>query len=408
MLLSDFANILLGAMVITGLYLAIRFINLPIKIGEKRSSSKMGWIKVLSWCGLISFGVLWIAALIISLLPYDDSAKNTLKSLKNHPVSVCINCIVVVMFVFSTLGVMQFVVPPKKTIGIREVKNAPYEEAKLLGEIENDAIVEASGISRSHRRDDLFWVHNDSKNEELLFAVGLEGEDKGAFRINDVTMRDWEATASYEMDGVPYIVIADVGDNKEEKEFYNLYGVVEPEVMDGAGETTIELAWHMRFQYEDGPRNCESMAIDETSNELLFISKYDVPHRLYSIPLPKDPENVSDEIVEAKFVSEINTIPQPDIFDTIREYPVGISNGKTTSFDISSDGKKAIVLTYTNAYIYERELEEDWAEAFGRAPQKVAMPVRSEAAGFLNDNETFFIIPEHGHVPVYRFDSIKD
>ncbi|WP_105614790.1 DUF3302 domain-containing protein [Vallitalea okinawensis] len=407
MLLSDVANLLFASLLITGLYLVIKFINMPNQIAQKRNHSRSGLIKVLSWCGLISFGLLWVVALMVVLMPYDDSLKRIVKNLKKHPVSMIFHTVVIGIFVFSTFGVMQFVIPPQQTVDATLLEEASYQEAKLLGRIENDTIVEASGISRSHRRDDLFWVHNDSNNEELLYAVGLDGEDMGSFRIDGVTMNDWEAMASYEIDDIPYIVIADVGDNEGGRQYYNLYGVVEPEVVPGQGETNIDLAWHMRFQYEDGPRNCESMAIDETSNEILFISKYDVPHRLYSIPLPEVSSEVTDDLVEAKFVTEITTVPQPDIFETITHYPKGVNNGKTTSFDISADGKKAIVLTYTNAYIYERDVNEDWSNAFSRLPKKVAIPVRSEAAGFLNDNQTFFIIPEHGDVPLYRFDAMN-
>lgn len=364
MLLSDVAKVMLLVMMITGLYLVIRFINLPFKITQRRNRSKNSLIKVF-------------------------------------------NTIVALLFISSTLCVLQFIIPPQQTVDIKQLEDAPYEEAKLIGRVENSNIVEASGIGMSQRRDDLFWVHNDSNNEELLFAVGLGGEDMGAFRINGVTMRDWEAMASYEVDGVPYIVIADVGDNHSERPYYNLYGVVEPQVVQGLGETSIDVAWHMKFQYEDGPRNCESMAIDEVTNEILLVSKNDVPHRLYSLPLPQSSKDVTDNIEEAKLVAEIDTVPQPNIVESLTNYPYGVNNGKTTSFDISPDGTKAIILTYTNAYIYERDLEENWSEAFSRYPKKVSTPVRSEAAGFLNDNETFYLIPEHGDVPLYRYDILK-
>lgn len=403
MLLSDYAKLFLALFLISIALLAIKFIPLPMKVAKKRGTNNKS-ITILSLLGLVTFGLTWLGALMMAYGSVKAMTSDLVQHIKTKKVMSLVIVLIIGTFLFSAYVVGYFVIPPTQTVHISKVPFANYEKAKLLGQIENDKILEASGIARSNKSDDYFWVHNDSKNEELIFAVGKEGEDLGSFRINGVTMRDWEATASYEMDGESYIVIADVGDNSESKRFYNLYAVREPDVIPGQGEQSIDLAWHLRFQYEDGPRNCEAMAIDESTGEILLLSKFDTPQRLYRIPIPKSPKDIKKPGVQAEFVTEIKTIPQPDIFETMVHYPEAAGNGRPTAFDISKDGNKAVILTYTNAYIYEKKSDESWTEGFGRVPKRVPAPVRSEAAGFVDDEGTFFIIPEHGHVPLYRFD----
>ena len=51
---------------------------------------------------------------------------------------------------------------------------------------------------------------------------------------------------------------------------------------------------------------------------------------------------------------------------------------RVTAMDIAPDGLRALVMTRTNGYEYERKAEESWAEAFAGEPDKIILPHREQ------------------------------
>ena len=49
--------------------------------------------------------------------------------------------------------------------------------------------------------------------DPLLYAVGSDGGDLGAFRVEGASNYDWEALASFRLQDSAYLLIADVGDS---------------------------------------------------------------------------------------------------------------------------------------------------------------------------------------------------
>ena len=66
--------------------------------------------------------------------------------------------------------------------------------ARACGPARRAAIPEASGIVKSRRHPGIFWVHNDSGNAPLLFAIRADGQIVRQFRL-DVPNIDWEDIA---------------------------------------------------------------------------------------------------------------------------------------------------------------------------------------------------------------------
>ena len=75
-----------------------------------------------------------------------------------------------------------------------------------------------------------------------------------------------------------------------------------------------------------------------------------------------------------------------------------------TAMDISPDGRRAIVLTYTNAYEYTRAAGEDWAKAFSRSPRKIRMPGRTqgESICYGPDGKTLYLTSEKLPTPLLQ------
>ena len=229
----------------------------------------------------------------------------------------------------------------------------------LVGTIDHPPIGESSGIVASRRHQGVFWTHNDSGDSARLYACNRKGESLGTFLISGAEARDWEDIASFKRGRNAYLLIGDIGDNAQKRRECELYLVQEP-VLRGPvkGPASLKAIMKIRFQYEDGPHNCESLGVDAVDGVIYLVSKTAEPTcKVYALPLPgESPRNV---VFTAKAVATLN-IPT------------------TTAMDISPDGLRAVVLTYGDAYEYTRGVKEKWGDAFSREPRRLAMPARAQ------------------------------
>ena len=265
-----------------------------------------------------------------------------------------------------------------------------YGKPELLATLENTDIDESSGIACGRANKGIFWTHNDSGDRPRIYAFGRHGEDIAAFKLAGAINHDWEDIASFTLDGKPYLLIGDVGDNSFSRDDCSLYLVREP-VLDGArrkfrGKLRVEMP--IDFRYEDGPRNCEAVAFDPTSRLILLATKsLATGCRIYSLPLPRKP---SREVFVAKLVA---TVKVPMV----------------TAMDISPDGRRAILLTYGDAFEFARRPGEPWKQAFARPPRRIAMPPRrqGEAICYGPDGVTLYLTSEKTPTPLLEVPAEK-
>ena len=273
------------------------------------------------------------------------------------------------------------------------LEHNPYRPAEVLGKLENARITESSGIAMSRSNPGLKWTHNDSGHSPDLFLIGPRGEDRGTFRIERARNIDWEDIASIEIRGRHFLLVGDIGDNRRRREHYTIYIVEEPKVRDErirGGRLEPILAFD--FVFEDGPRDCESLAYDPITGHIYLIDKPPLhfggrgpqpPAQLYRLPLPERPP---DEPLTARHVADL-----PPIIPT--------------AMDISPDGQRMIVLTYGDAFEYHRQRkDEPWSEAVKRKPYRVSMPRRrqGEAICYSLDGQALFSTTEGRRSPLWR------
>jgi hypothetical protein len=278
---------------------------------------------------------------------------------------------------------------------------APFADAVAVGAITNPRIREASGLAPSLRRSDLLWLLNDSGNSPDLFAVTTNGAEAGVVRIEGPDNEDWEDLASFRLDGAPYLLVADCGDNPGFRGECLLHAVPEPDV---PGPSAVRPMWTLRYRYEDGPRDCESVAVDAARARVLLLSKDNRIPVLYELPLrPAD----ATAIQTARRLGELRTIPPP---------VQGLSRGilarigsLTTSMDLAPDGRRLAVLTYEHAYLLECDDDGDWASALARAPLRIELPDpldktlrKREALCWTADGRALFVTGEQVPAPLFR------
>ena len=85
----------------------------------------------------------------------------------------------------------------------------------------------------------------DSGDEPVIYALGPDGADRGRVRIAGAVNRDWEDIASFELNGLTYLLIADTGDNLAVRTDCRLYVIAEPDPaeLSPGREITVPIAW---------------------------------------------------------------------------------------------------------------------------------------------------------------------
>jgi hypothetical protein len=262
-----------------------------------------------------------------------------------------------------------------------------FGEAIAVGNLANQQINEASGLASSRLYPAVLWVINDGGNDPMLYAVGIDGADLGTFRVDGASNYDWEALASFQLQDTAYLLIADVGDNWEQRKTSSLYVVEEPAITKTglSDDTAVSIAWQVRFTYEDGPRDCEAVAVDTVHQRVLLLSKRSLPPLLYELPLQPTQEDV------IAVAQKLTTIPH-------FSWP--------TAIDLTPDGLSAVVLTYNGIYLFSRRQNEGWPDAFKKQPQRLHFTQLSqqEAACFGFYGKSVYVTSEKLPAPLVRID----
>ncbi len=270
---------------------------------------------------------------------------------------------------------------------------------EVTGRLEDSRIREASGLARSQRRPGILWIINDGGAKELVHAVDHTGVRRGEFDLKKSKNKDWEDLASFRLDDIPYLLIADVGDNNATRQYRTLYVVEEPQV---AKKQKAKIAWRIDFSYPDGPRDAESVAVDVENQRVLILSKRDIPPLLYEVPLRPE----SGDRITATWLGPVVSLPRPRREDVEFAVLRNTWHWQPTGMDISQNNLAAVILTYPAVYYYERHPGQDWFEALNTKPRRISLGnfKNAEAVAFGDDQRTVFVTGENKHSRLLRID----
>ena len=268
------------------------------------------------------------------------------------------------------------------------------EEPKF--HIESKAVDEASGLAISGRDPAFMWIVNDSGADAVVHLAGTDGADRGRITVEGATNVDWEDMASFKLEGKPYLLISDAGDNESKRGDCVLYVIEEP-VLPKEGQTliaSVKPSWTIPFSYEDGPRDCESVAVDARVGKVILISKRTKPPVVYELPLkPKEAE------ATAKRLGETSVAPPKGV-------PLLPYIAQPTGMDISPDGSMGAIVSYFGVFVFPRTGKESWGEAFAKPPVILAPHgmAQAESVAFSKDGSVLTVLSERGdkRIVTYR------
>ena len=249
---------------------------------------------------------------------------------------------------------------------------------RKLAELTNTEINESSGLAISNRAPGIFWTHNDSGDRPRIFAFDQTGKHLGMCRLRGAGFIDWEDMASFQRAGKSWLLLADIGDNAFDRQSYSLYLCEEPPV------AALEVdATAIRFRYEDGGHNCEAVAVDPQQGVILLAIKvFSSSCTIYELNLP---EKATSEVLVARQLATV-TIPL------------------ATAMDISPDGRRAVIVTYSDAFEFGRSEGESWQQAFAKPPKQLSMPIRrqGESICYGADSRTLYLTSEKSPTPLWE------
>ncbi len=270
---------------------------------------------------------------------------------------------------------------------------------EVTGQLEDKKIREASGLARSQRSPETLWIINDNGAKETVHAIDHEGVRLGEFDLSNSRNKDWEDLASFRLNGLPMLMVADIGDNTAKRDKRSLYFVEEPKPEKKA---EAELGWRIDYVYPDGPRDAEAAAVDVSTQQVLILSKRDLPPRLYGIAMQFN----RDETVDARFLGPVTTLQQPTRQDVEFAPKTKDWYWQPVGMDISADNRAAVILTYREVYYYERRAGQEWPEALNTKPVRVSLGnfENAEAIAFGDESRTVFVTGENTHSRLLRID----
>jgi hypothetical protein len=261
------------------------------------------------------------------------------------------------------------------------------DNVAYMGDLSNRHLNEVSGLAASRLSKNLLWVLNDSGDGPRIYAIDSTGIDIGRVTINGATNFDWEDMASFQVENTAYLLIADIGDNQRIRPACTLYIIEEPVLskMKFSNPVSADPVCVIRFTYEDGPKDGESVAVDAANKRIYLLTKRQRPPIFYELPLDLQTQT---SVQVARPVIEIADLQKP------------------TSMDLSPNGFSLAVLTYKDAFLFRRNSGEQWPIALSRKPQKVIFPAlaQQEAICFSHDGKAIFVTSEQRPSPVLRID----
>lgn len=265
------------------------------------------------------------------------------------------------------------VVPAWLGEGESEDRGSRTSEAPLLA---------ASPFEASSPTAEVYWTHNDSGWDPVLFGVTHGGSLQEVVRVVGAENVDWEDLAAGPCTHGRCLVIADTGDNLEEREHLTLYRVPEPQ----PGDTLSRPAEALDLALPHGPRDVEALLLLPDDHFLLVSKGRSHPVEVYRTPATWPttwegaPASESDKPASAPL--QLERVQQ--LTSRRPHLPRMVTGGAVTP-----DGRLAVIRSYEGLHFYE--IRVDGPEPLhpvegGRVNLRPLREAQGEAVAFVPGN----------------------
>ena len=257
-----------------------------------------------------------------------------------------------------------------------------------LANLKNPDINESSGLAASRSNSGIYWTHNDSGDEPLVYAFDATGESRGVFRVAGAKARDWEdmAIGPGPTRDQSYLYLGDIGDNDHARAEIVVYRVAEPTLTEADKRSskdkprTTVAAEAIRLQYPDGKFDAETLLVHPISGNIYIITKVTLRNAVvYEAPAPLTPGKVIT-------MTRIGEIKVPSLL-----------GGALTGGSISPDGRRVALCDYLQGYevvlpAKSKDFNDIWKQTvtgfnLGKREQGESITYRADGKALLATSE---------------------
>lgn len=254
-----------------------------------------------------------------------------------------------------------------------------YDDVDVAGTTASAALVEVSGIVAGRVNPGVLWAHNDSRDGAVLYAIGLDGSDLGAYPVRGAVAFDWEdiAAGPGPTPDQPYLYVGDIGDNFAIRNGQvTVYRLPEPPL--GAGADPVFEAEALILRYPEGESlNAEAMFVDPTDAALYLVTRNREVARVYR----------ADAAVDAATIQELSLL---------LSLPLG---AEVTGADISGDGAIIALRGERAVWMWHRPPGTAVAEALAAAPCMAPSPQERQGESIAFDPAGSYFTISEGTAP---------
>ncbi len=261
-----------------------------------------------------------------------------------------------------------------------------YTPGESMGTPPAEVVPEISGMVLSRSQEDVVWVHNDSGDGPVVYALSLT---TGALRVEaemqDVSAKDCEDIAigpgpDQQLD---YLYLADIGNNQRTKNRFWVYRSPEPTVPAPSGAAPsrliVENVETLVFAYpepEVAVFDAETLLVDPEDGAITIVTKDHNENGGVSYIYRTDGPPAT---------TELNRLVQVGTMSFGKGARNRVSGG-----DASADGRWVIVRSYLAARLYQRESKQGVWEALLGPYTTIALALepQGEAIAFGRSRES--------------------
>ena len=259
---------------------------------------------------------------------------------------------------------------------ILDVSINEAQEPLKMGKLGSSALTEVSGIIPSYYNSKNFWVHNDSGDRSAIYAINNEAQLVATVELEGIRLVDTEDIAALQIDGTPYLLLADMGNNLRKRDTLSLFLFKEPILEPGRDNYRVpsDQIKEIKFRYKDKRRDAEALFVDPIDNTVYIISKRDFKSTVFRLPF-------------STFLTEDVKELEPKM-----QLPFTF----VTAADIRRDGRFILIKNLTSVFLWERNNEQDLVSALKGAFQNIPYKIepQGEAICFDRNDRFFYTISE--------------
>jgi len=267
-----------------------------------------------------------------------------------------------------------------------------WSSPRQIGTLDASLVDESSGMAVSRAFPDRLYQINDSGDGGYFYVSDLQGQNTRRIRVNGFNPSDAEDLAYGSFGGKNYLIIGDIGDNGQSRSSIKLVFIDEQETFG----TSVTPAFQVTVRYPDGAHNAEALGFHPNGD--LYIMTKESTSRVYRLTASQW-QNAAGQTQTLQFVGQFGLAGQT-------------GSSSITGMDISPDGRRLLVLTYSGALELEARLNNgvlDFSQ-YGRSGgpaykviQLTKLP-QQESISYLANGRDFVYTSEYlgSTVPIYE------